>query len=119
MNQFVRVSIVSHGTAHDHSRCDADMGRRRFLPPCVLPARICCRQMRPTLPRLRYALAATEPVASVYGAVAFPVFGVVIALTLFVSEVFLRRVWVRWVLFVVFASIPVYAFQALFLVPVS
>jgi hypothetical protein len=57
--------------------------------------------------------------AAVYGAVLFPVFGVVVALTLLLSEVFLRRVWMRWVLFVVFAFVLVYTFQALFLVPVS
>lgn len=57
--------------------------------------------------------------ASVYGAVAFPILGIVVALTLFLSEVFLHRNWVRWVLFVVFAIVLAYAFQALLLVPVS
>jgi len=57
--------------------------------------------------------------ASAYGAVAFPMIGVVVALTLFVSEMVLRRVWVRWVLFAIFAFVLGYAFRALFWVPVS
>jgi len=57
--------------------------------------------------------------ASVYGAVVFPILGVLAALALLLSEVFLHRVWVRWVLFVVFACALAYAFQALLYVPVS
>ena len=56
---------------------------------------------------------------SLYGAVLFPVLGVVAFLTLLLSEVFFRRVWVRWVLFLIYGFVLVYALQALLLVPVS